>query len=174
LTLAVLLDAGREGEFQSVRSTIQSYQTCRGPDRFAIIVQQAFLRYCYLDLQYAFDPALEQSNVEAAIDAALGLAGDDASSRTGLFGMRRRSLGAQEYATRIEGVVQRVNGVTWCRVTALGMFATGTTDPMTLPLPMAPRARVEILAPATNELLQLHPTHLTLTSVPAPAAGVCA
>ena len=173
LTLAVLLEAGREGEFQSVRSTIQSYQKCRGPDRFAIIVQQAFLRYCYLDLQYAFDPALEQSDVEAAIDAALGLAGDEASSRTGLFGLRRRSLGAQEYATRIEGAVQRVSGVTWCRVTALGMFAAGATDPTVLALPTAPRTRVEILTPAPTDLLQLYPAHLTLSSVPAPTAGVC-
>jgi hypothetical protein len=165
LTLAVLLAAGREGEFQSVRDTIQSYQRARGPDRFAVIVQQAFLRYCYLDLQYAFDAALEQSAVESAIEAALGLAGDDASSRAGLFGLRRHSLGAQEYATRVEGVVQRVDGVSWCRVTALGMFASGATDPGALSLPTAPRARVEVLTPAAAELLQLHPSHLTLSSV---------
>jgi hypothetical protein len=173
LTLTVLLAAGREAEFQAVRDTIQSYQRCRGPDRFAVHVVQAFLRYAYLDLQYAFQPRLRQEDVEVAIRAALGLAGDDASARTGVFGLRHRGLGAAEYATRIEGVVQDVSGVMWCRVGALGLFAAGATDPLSLALPAAPRARAELLTPATNEVLQLHPTHLTLTAAPAPPAGEC-
>jgi hypothetical protein len=54
------------------------------------------------------------------------------------------------------------------------MFAAGATDATALSLPTAPRTRAEILTPATTDLLQLHPAHLTLSSVPAPAAGACA
>jgi hypothetical protein len=174
LVLRVLLRAGREAEFEAVRATIQSYERCRGADRFAVRVEQAFLRWAFLDLRYAHDPRLRSDDVEAAIRAALGLAGDEAAERTGVFGLRRRRLGEREYAERIEGAVQQVPGVSWCRVVALGSFATGAADPEEIPLPTAPRPLAALLVPAENELLQLHPAHLTRVSAPPPAAGDCA
>ncbi len=174
LLLRVLLEAGREAEFEAVRETIQVYERCRGPDRFPVRVEQAFLRYVFLDLQYAFEPRLRQEDVEASIRAALGPVGDEAAARTGLFGLRRRRLGEREYARRVEGVVQQVEGVSWCRATALGTFGAGAPDPEALPLPASPRPLAEQLVPAANELLQLHPVHLTLGSAPPPATGECA
>jgi predicted phage baseplate assembly protein len=174
LALRVLLEAGRETEFAAVRATIQSYQRCRGPDRFPVSVLPSFLRYVFLDLQYAFDARRTKDEIELAIRADLGLMGDEANARTGLFGLHARRLAAREYATRIEGRVQLVSGVTWCRVVALGLLPALITEPVTTPLPAAPRARAETLEPSDNELLQLHAAHLTLATAPATAPGECA
>ncbi|MEW5787780.1 MAG: hypothetical protein AB1899_07990 [Pseudomonadota bacterium] len=178
LTLRVLMAAGRETEFETVRATLQDWQRCRGPNRFPVTVEQAFLRYLWLDLEYAGDPALATADLEAAIRGALGLAGDEASRYTGLFGLGRRRLGQKEYASRIQGSVQAVPGVLWCRATALGMFAPNDAnlpeddDPANLALPAMPRSLAAVLSPASQEMLQLAPPHLTLVSVATPA-GAC-
>lgn len=172
--LRVLLEAGREAEFTDVRATLAHAQRCRGPDRFALIVQQALPRHVFLDLAYARDPGRRAEDVEAALRAAAGLAGDKANERSGLFGLRARRLGEREYASRIEGRLQNVPGVLWCRVRALGRFAAGATDPTTLVLPAPPRPRAATLPCAPRELLQLRPAHLVLTPVDEPTAGECA
>jgi hypothetical protein len=171
--LRVLLAAGREAEFSDVRAAIAHAQRCRGPDRFPIVVQQARMRYVFLDVAYARDPTFKREDVEAAMRAALGLAGDTANERTGLFGLRARRLGEREYASTIEGRLQNVAGILWCKVTALGRFAAGVTDPTTLLLPPSPRP-LHDLACSPRELLQIAPAHLTLTSVAEPSAGECA
>ncbi|PXX69507.1 hypothetical protein SAMN05660489_02907 [Pseudomonas sp. LAMO17WK12:I10] len=169
--LRVLLEAGREAEFSAVRATLAHAQRCRGPDRFALVVQQALARYAFIDLSYARDPGYRQQDVEADLRAALGLAGDAANERSGLFGLRARRLGEHEYASRIEGRLQQVPGVLWCKLSALGLFAAGVGDPQTLPLPATPRAQAQVLPCSPHELLQLATQHLTLTSVAEPCAG---
>jgi hypothetical protein len=180
--LCVLLEAGREGEFgsltdadtSSIADTIASYQRCRGSNRFPVVVRQAFYRYAWTEITYAADPALIPADVEAAIHAALGLAGDEATERSGLFGLRARRLGQPEYATSIEAAVQRVAGVRWCRVTASGLFAAHLADPAAQALPTAPRNRSELLSCGEDELLQLHTAHIVLTSAPTGTVDPCA
>jgi hypothetical protein len=174
LLLRVLLAAGREAEFSAVRDTLGHAQRCRGPDRFPLVVQQARLRYAFVDVAYARDPHWRQDDVEAAIRAALGLAGVEADERTGLFGLRARRLGEREYASRIEGRVQDTEGVLWCKVTALGLFAAGVVDPATQSLPAAPRSNAAVLPCRPHELLQVAAAHLTLSAVAEPSAGECA
>lgn len=174
LILRVLLAAGREAEFSALRDTLSHAQRCRGPDRYTLVVQQALLRYARLDLAYARDPSYVQADVETALRAALGLVGDSTSEASGLFGLRRRRLGEPEYASRIEGIAQNVAGVVWCKVTGLGLFPAGSTDPATLTLPAMPRTALAKLACSPLELLQLAPQHLTLTAVAEPSAGECA
>jgi len=174
LILRVLLEAGREAEFGAVRATLAHAQRCRGPDRFPLVVQQALLRYVYLDLSYVRDPSYRQEDVESGLRAALGLTGDAAAERTGLFGLRRRRLGEAEYASRIEGRLQNVPGILWCKATALGRFGAGIADPSVLALPAAPRAAAQLLPCGPRELLQLAPQHLTLNAVAEPTAGECA
>ncbi len=172
--LRVMLKAGREAEFAALRGTLAHLQRCRGPDRFPVIVQQALPRYTYLDLHYARDPLRRAEDVDAAVRARLGLAGDAATERSGLFGLHARRLGEREYASRIEGYVQNVDGVLWCKVVALGRFAANAIDPSVLLLPPAPRPNAAVLPCAAHELLQLEARHLSLTAVAAPAAGECA
>lgn len=175
----VLLEAGREAEFADVRAALALAQRCRGPDRFALVVQQAMFRNVFLDLSYAFDPVHRQPEVEAGLRAALGLAGVVADERSGLFGLRARRLGDPEYASRIEGRLQNVAGVLWCSVSALGLFApsmsgvSALADPALLALPAAPRALATQVDCGTHEFLQLAAAHLTLTAVAAVAAGEC-
>jgi len=178
VVLRVLLEAGREAEFSEVRAAIAHAQRCRGPDRFALVVEQALLRYAFADVTYARDPTYQQSDVEAALRAALGLVGDAANERTGVFGLHARRLGEREYASRIEGRLQNVAGVVWCKVSALGLFpapapaAPPLTDPATLVLPPTPRTLAGTLDCSAHELLQLADLHLTLTAI-AELTGEC-
>lgn len=167
--LRVLLEAGREAEFADVRATLAHAQRCRGPDRFPLVVEQALPRYVFLDVSYARDPSHRQEDVEAGLRAALGLTGDTAAEASGVFGLRARKLGAAEYASRIEGRLQHVAGVIWCKVTALERFPAGALDPSALVLPASPRPLSAVLACSPHELLQLDPDHVTLTSIAAPA-----
>ena len=178
--LRVLLEAGREAEFADVRAAILKAQRCRGSNRFPIVVEQAFLRYAFLDLIYAPDPSYRQEDVEAALRTALGLVGDSEDERTGLFGLRARRLGDVEYASRIEGCVQNVAGVLWCKVSALGLFPAPAPedppvgDPSAFVLPPMPRPYATKLGCSPNELLQLADIHLTLTAASEASAGECA
>jgi hypothetical protein len=172
--LRVLLEAGREAEFNDVRATLAHAQRCHGPDRFPLIVEQALLRYAFVDVSYARDPSYRQQQVEIDLRAALGLAGDADHERTGLFGLHARRLGDREYASRIEGRLQNVAGVLWCSVTALGLCPAGAIDLDTLILPASPRPMTAVLPCSPHELLQLAGAHLTLTAVPEPSAGECA
>ncbi len=172
--LNVLLEAGREAEFAAVRAAVAHAQRCRGPNRHPVVVQQALLRYVFCDLSYARDPSHPADTVDAALRATLGLAGDATNTRRGLFGLHARKLGAREYASRIEGVLQNVAGVRWCKVVALGRFGGGVRDPATLGLPPTPRIRLATLPCAPNELLQLDARHLTLIEAAEPSTGECA
>lgn len=172
--LRVLLEAGREAEFADVRAAIAHAQRCRGPDRYPVIVQQALPRHVFVDLSYARDPSYRADDVAAALRAAAGLAGDTANERSGIFGLRARRLGAKEYASRIEGRMQNVPGVLWCRVSAMGRFKAGVTETAKLQLPAPPRPLSPLLPCQPRELLQLLPAHFTLTPAAEPSAGECA
>jgi hypothetical protein len=171
--LRVLLEGGREAEFAAVRATLAHAQRCHGPDRFPLIVEQALLRYAFLDISYARDLTYRQEDVESRLRAALGLADDTENERSGLFGLRVRRLGEREHGSRIEGRLQNVAGVLWCKVTALGLFPAGVTDPTTLVLPPSPRPLSAVLPCSPHELLQLVGSHFALTAVAEPSAGEC-
>ncbi|NHZ80800.1 hypothetical protein F2P44_16185 [Massilia sp. CCM 8695] len=172
--LRVLLAAGRETEFEAVRKALVHAQRCRGPDRFALVIEQAWLRYAFVDVVYARDPRYRQADIEADIFRQLGLSGVGADERKGMFGLHARRLGQPEYASGIEGRLQNVAGVVWCKVSALGLFGTTLTDPAAQPLPAAPRTNAAVLPCAPRELLQLAKQHLSISCVDEPSAGECA
>ena len=180
VVLRVLHGAGREAEFAEVRAAILKAQRCHGPDRFPLVVEQALMRYAFLDLTYARDASYRQEDVDAALRAALGLVGDSDHERTGLFGLYARRLGDPEYASRIEGRLQNVAGVLWCKVSSFGLFpapAIGSPpigDPTTLVLPTVPRPYAAKVECGPKEVLQLAEVHLTLTGAAEVSAGKCA
>ncbi len=163
ISLRILLEQAQQSDtqFNAVAEILRASDRARGPDRYPIEVTQCELRYLYLKVSYAFDAILNPVEVDAALRAALGLAGDEANARTGLFGLRRRRLGESEYALRIEGVLQDVPGIIWCRATHFNLLPPGN-DPEALTVPSVPVHAAQIIC-APNELLQLHPRHLTLT-----------
>lgn len=161
--LCVLLEQAQQADtqFSAIEAIIRASDQAKGPQRHPITVTQCELRYAYLKLTYTHDPKLLDSDIDAAIRRALGLAGNADDERAGLFGLRRRRLGEKEYASRIEGVVQNLPGLTWCRVDYLGLLPAGN-DPTLLSTPTSPALNPQ-LACSPTELLQLHPLHLTLT-----------
>jgi hypothetical protein len=181
VVLLVLLEEGRETEFEAVRATVASYQRCRGPNRFPLAVEQAFLREVYLDLRYGLDARFLREHVEAGIVAALGprdatgtAPGGDVGVPGGLFTARTRSLGGRELASRIEGTAQQVEGVTFAHVTALGLFSPeDSRSGAVLEPPPAPRPLLAQVIPAANELLSLTRGALVLQDAPPDVEEAC-
>lgn len=172
VVLRVLLESGREAEYDAVRDAIQGFQKCRGSNRFALEVTRARLRQIYLDLTYSADPTLMADDVAQAVTDALAPMDTDA---TGLFTLTQRQIGEPEYATRIEGCVQALPQIRWARVKALGKLPAlpeGDTPDMQA-LPPAPRSLSSRVTPTASELLQLHSTHLTLTAAAPDTAEDC-
>lgn len=173
VVMIVLLEAGRADEYATVKAAILAAQRARGSDRHSVVISQAFLRYVYVDIQYAYDPALQEEDVEAALRLALGFAttpDEETKAAKGLFSLNSRQLGEAEYATRIEGVIQNVAGVRWCKVTALGLLGSPTTaveDPIELTLPAEPKPLATYVTCLPRELLQLHLSHLSFSAVSA-------
>jgi hypothetical protein len=174
VVLRVLVERGREAEFDAIEATIRQWQRCRGPDRFALAVEQAFLREVWIDLSYGRDPRVPDTVAEAQIRAVLAPSDRDGVDEAGLFALRARRLGAPEYASRIEGRVQRVEGVQWARVTGLGMFSAAASRSGALLLPAAPRARAKRIAPAAGELLSLLDANLSVQAAPSDTVEDCA
>ena len=66
------------------------------------------------------------------IQAALGVQGEN----EGLFSLKNRRFGQPEYANRIAGIIQNIEGVLWVEVT--GFMSLGEVDnPAELSLPDA-------------------------------------
>ncbi len=175
VVLRVLLESGRESEYDEVREAIHVLQRCRGSNRFALTVEQAVLRQVFLDLRYAFDPTLLEADVAAAITRRLAPMDAADAVPDGVFALAVRRIAEAEYASRIEGRVQAVPGVLWARVEALGKLAPtpAGTLPEELSLPPAPRLRHAKVTPLAAELLQLHSAHLTLHSAPLDPGEEC-
>jgi predicted phage baseplate assembly protein len=162
ISLRILLEQAQQSDtqFEAVAEILRASDRARGPDRYPTEVTQCELRYVYLTVSYGHDPALRREDVDAALRSALGLAGDDANARTGLFGLRRRRLGEREYILRIEGVLQNVLGISSCRVVHFNRLPLGN-DPALLTIPSI-RARVPSVMCNPTEMLQLHAQHLAL------------
>ncbi|WP_209425143.1 hypothetical protein [Pararhodobacter sp. SW119] len=173
--LRVLLESGRESEYDSVRDSIYAFQRCRGSNRFELKVDQAVLRQVHLDLRFAFDPALLEEDVTAAVTRLLAPMDRPDASANGVFALTARTIAEPEYASRIEGRVQSVAGVRWARVQAFARLAATPpgTPPDELSLPRAPRPRHAKVAAGALELLQLHSAHLTLSAAPADPGEAC-
>lgn len=154
--ITVLMETGRAAELAAVAQLLNNYNVCRGPQRFPIIVRAGHRRYLFLDLSIALAPSYLEDHVFTEVRAALA----------DLFSPAR-GFGSREYRSRLEGVVQNVEGVGWNRVTALGSLGQAD-DPTSLTLPAPPRSLTEAVHCPSDALLALHPAHLTLSAVAAP------
>jgi len=172
VVLTVLMQSGRESEIASVRDIITVANRCRGPRRFPVLATEGHLRFTYLAANVTIDPSHREELVIAAITAALLGAPDDAldDPQPGLFTPAARQFGEPEYATRIEGIIQDVQGVVWTEVTGFGVLAPGD-DPLTLPNPAQPWTRAEKVSSDAGEILTLDATHLILSPAAAAVTG---
>lgn len=121
--LTVLMERGREQEIAEIRQILNTYNRCRGPQRFPIYVRPGKLHYVYLDVTLGINPIFREELVIKAVKVALGIAGDEGNGidgSRGLFGIRQRQFGHPEYATRIAGTIQNIEGVMWVKVNNFG------------------------------------------------------
>ena len=175
LEVIVLMETGRERELKAVQDILTASNRCRGPQRFPIVVVKGARRFIYVDLQFALRPGWLDDPVRQAIKAALGQSGEAGiDGSRGLLGIHDRRFAEPEYATRIEGMVQGVEGVSWCRVTGLGFVIPDPGDPtnpdpatMTVPDPRPPAVAKAPCGP--TEVLALYKAHIALNLVAAPA-----
>lgn len=156
VSLTVLLETGRASEFAAITDILHSYNVCRGPQRHALLVMPGTRSYIFCDISIALAPGHLEENVFPQVRAAL-----DA-----LFGANR-GFGAREYRSRIEGIVQNVEGVQRNDVTSLGSLGP-SDDPAKLHVPAPPRPLQETLPCGGHQMLALHSAHLTLAAVAAP------
>lgn len=171
VVITVLMENGREAKFAQVREILAVYNRCRGPQRFPVIVHEGHIQYIYLDASFALNPAFREVLVRKAITQALGVTGaegDGTDGSGGLLATGRRRFGEREYASRIEGVIQNVQGVLWAKVNGLGSLGTAT-DPLTLSLPAASWPFNSVVGCDPDKLLSLHKAHLMLRPVAVPA-----
>lgn len=163
VVLTVLTKTGQAKEIEQVRSTLNHYNRCRGSQRFPIIVQAGALQFVYLDITVGIDPTFREEQVKQAIANALGvLEDDDLDKPKGLFGLHQRQFSQKEYTTRIEGIVQNVEGVVWANVTAFGLMNINPTDPLKLTFPAEPKPLNAVIACSPDRILSLQKTHLYL------------
>jgi hypothetical protein len=173
VVLIVLMETGRDKEIEEVRSILNNYNKCRGAQRFPVKVNQGKLQYVYVGANFAFDPTFREDLVRKAIKEALGVTGDSGvDGSRGLFGLSQRQFGQNEYATRIEGIIQNVDGVMWAEITALVILgeAINPSD-LSPPEPLPPLA--QSIPCDSDKVLSLYKDHLQLNVPAAKSTEVC-
>lgn len=174
VVVTLLMESGRSGEFEDVRDTLSSYNICRGPQRFPVVVIQAKRSYVYIQAEFALDASYREDNVKAAIQEALGVTGQEDNGidgTAGLFGADQRQLGQNAYASRIEGTIKNVDGVIWAKVS--GLLELGEADePAQLTAPATPTLS-PVLSCDNRHLFCLYDSHLQLSAVKEETTGRC-
>lgn len=175
VVLTVLMETGRDAEFTEVQRIINNYNKCRGPQRFPIEVRQGKLLYVYIDAVFGLHPAFREDVMKKAIKEALGLSGEEGNGidgLKGLFGLYQRQFGQNEYATRIQGVIQNIDGVVWAEVKALGSLGE-SSDPLKLGLPNEPKPFNLVISCDNLHILSLYKDHLQLNASKAESKEAC-
>lgn len=161
LALTVLLADDTPAQLASVQSALSAANADRGAARFAVLATRARLEYVQVALALALRPGYQPEPVLAALTAALGVLPADGSAAPagGVFSVDARDLGEAEYASRIEGALQNVDGVAWVEVTAFGALGVAD-DPSTL-TPASPAALSPAVACAGDRVLALYAAHFS-------------
>lgn len=171
--MTLLMETGRSAEFETVRDILNRYNICRGPQRFPVSVIEARRSYIYIHAQFALDPSFKEDKVKDAVKTALGVSGEEShgiDGKDGLFGSRVRRFGQDAYASRIEGIINNVDGVVRAKVNALESLGEAD-DPANLSPPTAP-GFINALPCDNLHILCLYKTHLKL-SIAREEAGRC-
>lgn len=175
MVLTVLMETGREAELEEVRTILNTYNRCRGPQRFPIRVHQGVLKYIYTDITVGISPSIPEDIIRTSIKTVLGVSGDEGNGingSKGLMSVKNRQFGQKEYATRIEGTVQNVEGVVWSKVTSLGFTLGSDDNPAELTLPTS-KVLSPVLGCGDECVLSLYISHLAINFTLAGSQEVC-
>jgi len=167
VVITVLMETGRDREFSEVAKILSHYNRCRGSQRFPIDVRKGDRNYVYIAANVAFNPTFRQELVSKAIHSALGITGEE----DGLFSLKNRRFGQKEYANRIAGTIQNVEGVLWVEVT--NFISLGPADePAKINVEKLIKSNPNISCTA-QQILSLYPSHLKLNPVSTPSSNPC-
>lgn len=170
LRMVVLTESGTSAAVEKVQQTLNTYNRCRGPARFAVQVIQGNLQYVYLKLRVGFEATRKQDDMDMAIRLALGVVGeedDGIDTDEGLFSLKQRRFGQTAHVSQIIATVQQVGGVRWVEVDdaqSLNLGDPVETDPESLPKPVLVSASKNIACMNTR-ILALHKAHLDLSLI---------
>lgn len=165
--LTVLTESGNAADVAGVKATMRTYNRCRGPARFPIVVVQGVRQFVHLKIVAAFDPTRREADIKAATKIALGMSGEEGNgvkSDQGLFSESRRQFGQNAHISQIIAAVQQVVGVDWVTIEAAQLIPLGSpqaTDPTTLAVPSTPVVNT-VLSCDDDFILALHSHHLIL------------
>jgi hypothetical protein len=167
VVITVLMETGRDREFSEVAKILSHYNRCRGSQRFPIDVRKGDRNYVYIAANVAFNPTFRQELVSKAIHSALGITGEN----DGLFSLKNRRFGQKEYANRIAGTIQNVEGVLWVEVT--DFISLGPADePAKINVQKLIKSNPKI-SWTTQQILSLYPSHLKLNPVSTTSSNPC-
>jgi len=124
IVLTILMSAGREEEFGTVREILESADRERGADRHSVTVRQGMFAYVHLDVIVGIARGRKQADVIASVHRALGESSEASDGGEGLFGLRARRFGEPCHATTIAARTQQTDGVAWCRVRSVANLGT--------------------------------------------------
>src|SRR5439155_9473351 len=116
IVITVLMETGRGAEISAVTDLLNHYNVCRGPQRSPILVRPGARNYVFCDISIALAPSYLEDKVFPNVRNTL----------TAQFSSSSRSFAEKEYRSRIEGIVQNVEGVLWNSVT--GLASLGVAD----------------------------------------------
>jgi len=164
--VVVLMDTGRADELQAVAETLNAFNLQRGAGRDPVSVTGGRRLHVTAAVEYALDPSFRADVVERAIRKALGVNDGGATPiapDSGLFSVSQRRFGEREYASRIAGRVQNVDGVRWARTVGFTALAD-SDDPAAIAQPSS-TALEPIVGCDHRHILSLFDGHLSLRAV---------
>ena len=146
-----------------------------GPQRFPIIVHQGKLKYLYIDVNISFDPSYKKDLVINQIKEIIGISGDETNGidgSKGLFGIKNRSFGMNEYSSNVEAVIQNVQGVLWVKVTAMDLLSDADSTEDIL-YPPSTKVLNSVINCGSERILCLYKNHFMINSVSVEMTGEC-
>lgn len=166
----VLTKSSNTDSLNRVRNILMTYNRCRGPARYPILVESGNLHYIRLKVRVGYSAAYRPKDIKASVKSALGSLGDEANgiyNKKGLLAWQARRFAQDVHDSQIIGVIQQITGVTWVEVDALQKLDLGElleTDPLEFSIPLLPIANTRLSCERTR-ILVLHTKHLELSMV---------
>jgi predicted phage baseplate assembly protein len=167
VVVTVLMESGREAEYEEVAAFLNEANRRRGPARFPIQIAEGKRTWVCLRARFALQPGYLAGAVREAVVAALGAvdAAAEESEVQGLFSLDQRRFGQWEFARRIAAIMQNVKGVSWAEVDAFRQLGVAE-DPATIIFEMQGSTPPDALVDCPpDRILCLYKGHLRLEVV---------
>ena len=167
LRITVLTRTGTSAALNKVRDTMKTYNRCRGPARFPLLIEQGIRQFIYVNLRVGYVAGRRKADMETAVKKALAVTGEEGNgiaSDHGLFSLKTLNFGRSVHISRIIGAVQQVDGVSWVEVDAAQSLDLGDpveTEPGRIARPVVAVTDTEIACRPTG-ILTLYTGHFDL------------